>query len=105
VKGNFMVALKNKFDEELNRQEMMNHRSGRKVELKQRPGAVHPIAEDDPVMEQPIRSVNDPQRHCPEELKAVRHSPMSVGSFKPARGSKVRYLDFQGHFTAIGNCM
>ncbi len=98
-----MVALKNKFDEDLNRQETIKHRSGRKVEVQQRPGAVHTIAEYDPVMKPPIRSVNDPQPHCPEELKAVRHCPLSVGSFKPAGGSKVRYLDFQGRFTALGH--
>ncbi|WP_017716590.1 hypothetical protein [Kamptonema formosum] len=100
-----MVVLKNKFDEELNRQETMNDRSGRKVEVKPHPGAVPIVAEGDPVMDRPIRSVHDRQPHGPEELKAVRHCPMSVGSFKPAGGSKVRYLDFQGHFTEIGNSM
>ncbi len=100
-----MVVLKNKFDQELNRQETMNERSEGKVEVKLSPGAIHTIAEDDQVIVSPIRSVNDRHPHCPEELKAVRHCPMSVGSFKPAGGAKVRYLDFQGHFTALGHSM
>ena len=100
-----MVVLKNKFDQELNRQETMNERSGRKLEVKLSSGAVYAIVEDDPVIVPPIRSVNDRHPHCPEELKAIRHCPMSVGSLKPAGGAKVCYLNFQGHFTALGHSM
>ncbi|WP_190761260.1 hypothetical protein [Microcoleus sp. FACHB-68] len=96
-----MVAVQIRMDEDLDQEEAIKYRSGQKVELKQRPGVVHTIAEYDPMMVPPIWLENDPQPRYPEELRLVRHSPVSVGSVQLPGGCKVRYLDVQGRVRVI----
>lgn len=55
----------------LERQEASEYRSGMRVELKQRPGVVHIIAEYDSMMVPPIWLANDPQPRYPEELNVL----------------------------------